>query len=485
MNLGIVIGVSEYQKVSPLPGCVVDANSVNKLLELSDKCEEILLITENTKSMDVKSRLAAFIKKYEGKDIDEVIFYFSGHGLFDDDEFYYVLTDYSENKLKQTSLENSELDNLLRSLSANLTVKIVDACQAGTRYIKDPDVFRKYLQQSEQGFDKCYFFYSSQNNQSSYQSEIISDFTLSFLKAFIDRPDQDVRYKDVMDTLSDEFSSNTKQTPFFVMQGNYTETFGYIASEVSIALNNITKGSVDVETKLAEDSHKSLVESVQVEAKFYCSRDEAIQVTKRVAICISEFKFDDEINGLFDVKIKQEIDSIMPVNTDHVGKSLANSDHDYMVHIDYSERVRKVPKTSGILGGWSALLNNADIPMVDEYYSVPVGGTSVVELPYDFISMRLQAKYPNVNDTGCIVIPFVSQTKIIIFSAFYHYRTLNWDVKNIDMSTLKWVSFDEYIKEENTLDSSCEILLEEFQRFSLGPLQKRFELLETDGVKDS
>ena len=163
MNLGIVIGVSEYQKVNTLPGCVVDANSINKLLELSGKCDDILLITENTQSKDVKSRLTSFVKKHAQQDIDEVIFYFSGHGLFENDEFYYVLTDYTESKTKQTSLENSELDNLLRSLSAKLTVKVVDACQAGTRYIKDPDVFRKYLQQSEQGFDKCYFFYSSQN----------------------------------------------------------------------------------------------------------------------------------------------------------------------------------------------------------------------------------------------------------------------------------------------------------------------------------
>jgi len=453
MNLGIVIGVSEYQKASSLPGCVVDANSIKKLLELSDKCDDILFLTENTQSKDVKSRLASFVKKYEQQDINEVIFYFSGHGLFDNDEFYYVLTDYTENKLKQTSLENSELDNLLRSLSAKLTVKVVDACQAGTRYIKDPDVFRKYLQQSEQGFDKCYFFYSSQNNQSSYQSEIISDFTLSFLNAFIERPDQDVRYKDVMDTLADEFALNTKQTPFFVMQGNYTETFGHIALDVSKALNDITKGSVGIDDKSAEDSHKSLVQLIKGEAEFYCSKEEAIEAARSIEKHILEFNFNEEIEGLFDLKIQSEIDSNIPVNTEHVGKSLLNSNHDFMVDIDREQRVRKVPKNRGVLGGLAAFLD--DTPMVDEHYSAPVGATSIVELPYRFISIRLQSKYPNVNDAGCVVIPFVSQTKIVIYSAFYHYRTREWDVKSIDMSTLKWVSLDEYIKKESELADGC------------------------------
>lgn len=177
INIGIVIGVSDYQKANPLPGCLADANSIKQLLELSNKCDDILFISENTDSRNVKSKVASFVKKYENEDIDEAIFYFSGHGLFDDNEFYYILSDYTESKTKQTSLENSELDNLLRSLSAKLTVKIVDACQAGTRYVKDPDVFRKYLQRTEEGFDKCYFFYSSQNDQSSYQSDVISDFT--------------------------------------------------------------------------------------------------------------------------------------------------------------------------------------------------------------------------------------------------------------------------------------------------------------------
>ena len=474
MNIGIVIGVSDYQKVSPLPGCVADANSIKQLLELSNKCEDILYIAENTNSKDVKSRLAAFVKKHEANDIEEVIFYFSGHGLFDDDEFYYILTDYTESKIKQTSLENSELDNLLRSLSAKLTVKIVDACQAGTRYVKDPDVFRKYLQSSEQGFDKCYFFYSSQNNQSSYQSEIISDFTLSFLNAFIERPNQDVRYKDVMDTLSDEFSSNKKQTPFFVMQGNYTESFGHIAQDVSEALIKITTNSSDIEEKQIEDSHKTLAQLVKGEAEL-CS-------VLALSDIISNFSFKEDVSELFKINIHKEIESEYPVSVEHVGKSLNGNNHDYMIDIDKEQRSRRVPKNR-LLGGFTAFLNDAD--MVDEYYMAPVGASSTVDLPYSHMSIRFQSQYPNVNDSGCIILPFVSQTKIVVFSAFYYYKTREWDVKTIESSSLQWVSFEEFIKKDDELKIATESLLEEFESFSIRPLKNRFELLEVVEDQDS
>lgn len=482
MNIGIVIGVSEYQRVSPLPGCVADANSIKRLLDLSNKCEDILFIAQNTNSKDVKSRLAAFVKKHESNDIEEVIFYFSGHGLFEDDEFYYILSDYTENKIKQTSLENSELDNLLRSLSANLTVKIVDACQAGTRYVKEPDVFRKYLQRSEQGFDKCYFFFSSQNNQSSYQSEIISDFTLSFLNAFIERPNQDVRYKDVMDTLSDEFSTSKKQTPFFVMQGNYTESFGYIAEDVSHALIKITTELSDSEAKQAEDSQKTFVQLVEEEAALYCTKDEVIHAVCSLSELVSSFNFKEDVTSIFDVETRKEPEPDYPISVEHVGKSLDGNTDEYMVDIKKEERSRKVPRNR-LLSGISAFLNDAD--MVNEYYMAPVGASSTVDLPYSFISIRLQSQYPNVSDAGCLILPFVSQTKIIVFSAFYHYKTREWDVKTIDSSSIQWVNFEEFIKREDDFKKSMESLLEEFENFSISPVKRRLELLETPDKQNS
>lgn len=291
-----------------------------------------------------------------------------------------------------------------------------------------------------------------------------------------------------MDTLADEFSSNTKQTPFFVMQGNYTEVFGHIAQDVSDALGKIITGSEENEVKTAEDSQKSLIRLVKEEAELYCNRDEAISSVENILESINSFSFSDDVNKLYNIKIQNEIDANIPIKTEHVGKSLKNSSHNYMVDIESEQRVRSVPKRGGLFGSilaTSALLNSEEVPMVDEYYMEPIGAKSIVELPYKFISIRLESKFPNINDTGCILLPFISQTKIVLFSAFYHYRTREWDVKTINAPSVKWISFEEYIKKSDDISGACDTLLEEFEVFSFRPIKKRFDLLEVDIEEDS
>jgi hypothetical protein len=475
MNIGIVLGVSEYQNTSNLPGCLNDASSFKQLLELSNKCEDILYLTENTESSNIKSKIASFVSKYQTNDIDEVIFYFTGHGLFEDDEFYYVLSDYSSSKKKQTSLENSELDNLLRSLSAKLTVKIVDACQSGTRYVKDPDTFQKYLNKSEQSYDKCYFFYSSQNDQSSYQNSFISDFTASFLNTFISRPNQDVRYKDIMDTLTDSFSSNPKQTPFFVMQGNYTEHFGQISNDAVVVLQKAITSAASTTGK-PTDSHKSLLQLVQEQADLYCTESEAFQSVDNVSQTINTLSLPADVEALYELDVKIQSDSSIPVSTNYIGKYLSDCEIDYLVSIDKQTKTRTVRK-----GGFfpaSFMLRGEDVPTVEEEYEVAVGAESTTSLPYDHIFIRSSAKYPTVNDSGCIIIPYVSQTKIVIFSVNFLYRTREWDVKEINKSTCEWTYFDEYIKEDEKIKKKIISLFENYVNFTINPLKEKFGLLE-------
>lgn len=480
MNIGIVIGVSEYQNTTSLAGCLNDANVINQLLELSNKCSDILYLTENTDSKNVKSKISSFVNKYQNEEIDEVIFYFTGHGLFEDDEFYYILTDYNESRKKQTSLENSELDRLLRSVSAKLTIKIVDACQSGTRYIKDPESFQKYLNKSEQSFDKCYFYYSSQNDQYSYQSNSISDFTLSFINTFIKRPNQEVRYKDISDTLADEFSSNPRQTPFFVMQGSYTELFGYISNDVADALDKITTSGQDQSSK-PSDSHKTLLQLVESQASLYCSEAEAYACVEKIGKIVSEYSFEEELTSLFSFNAITLSDSNIPIKTEFAGKYLSKSDVDYFVKTEKETRVRMVPKGGALasLMASRALLGE-DVPMEEKRYTVIVGAKSTVPLPYDHIFLKAEAKYPNINDTGCIILPYVSQTKIAILSVFFTYRSREWGVKEINKTSCIWNAAEENVKETSKIESQLQSILERYSEFTIKPIQEGFNLIKEE-----
>jgi hypothetical protein len=226
MNIAILIGISEYTNgIQVLPGSKNDVIQFENLIKNTKKYDDILTISENTESSKVKDKLTSFINDRKGKNIEEVLFYFSGHGDFVNDEFYYILSDFNFDKRTQTSLQNSELDNLIKSLSPRLVIKVVDACHSGVNYIKDIKALDTYIKSTSNQFNNCYFLYSSLNSQSSFQNDNFSFFTLSFLNSVKAFKETDVRYKDIIDYISDEFSSFPEQTPFFVTQADFTELF--------------------------------------------------------------------------------------------------------------------------------------------------------------------------------------------------------------------------------------------------------------------
>jgi len=159
LKLGIVVAVSDYTHQKKLPACTRDGAAMAEVLRLSGRFDDILQIDQETKSTRVKQRLASFIDSYNDSSIEEVIFYFTGHGEFTNNQFYYLFTDYEQRRLRQTALENSELDDIIRTVNPSLFVKIVDACHSGMTYIKGPEELRACVKSTNVGFNKLYFMF--------------------------------------------------------------------------------------------------------------------------------------------------------------------------------------------------------------------------------------------------------------------------------------------------------------------------------------
>ena len=211
-DLGIVIAVSDYtQDAKPLPACNRDGAAMAEVLRLSGRFDDILRIDQETKSTQVKQRLAAFIKSHRATEIEEVVFYFTSHGEFHNNAFYYLLTKCQQRRLRQTSLENNELDNIVRSINPSLFVKIVDACHSGMTYIKTPEEFAEYIKSANVGLKKFYFMCSSQADQFSYQNNDTGYFTENILNAIANHSTSSIRCKDVIDYVSDYFASRDFQ----------------------------------------------------------------------------------------------------------------------------------------------------------------------------------------------------------------------------------------------------------------------------------
>lgn len=220
-RIAIIIGVSSYVRQQALPACKNDAELVRFALVSSKAYEDILFIAgADTNSDEVKHQLTQFVEKHKARgDLDEVFFFYSGHGQFIDDEFYYIFSDFDDNRRNRTSLKNSELDGYLRTLSPNLAVKIVDACNAGVQYVKDVGGLSEIIEKGskDQGLKKVYFLFSSLFDQSSFANSAVSHYTRSFIEAIYSNSRPEIRYRDIVDQITDQFLNNKDQKPFFVI----------------------------------------------------------------------------------------------------------------------------------------------------------------------------------------------------------------------------------------------------------------------------
>jgi uncharacterized caspase-like protein len=132
-NIAILIGNTEYQKLDALTCCQCDVVAVKELLDATQKFDVIEILV-NRDSFQLKDCIRATIAAHQN--IEEIFFYFTGHGYQHDGEFYFCGTNFDAKRPNETGLSNSELHNLLRAPDAELVVKVIDACASGALLVK-------------------------------------------------------------------------------------------------------------------------------------------------------------------------------------------------------------------------------------------------------------------------------------------------------------------------------------------------------------
>jgi hypothetical protein len=483
MKLAIIIGVSKYagSGLSDLLGCEQDAQLIKTIFSSQDEYQDILTITTNTNSDAIKQKLIDFINKYKGKDISEFVFYFTGHGIFLNNEFYYLFSNYKETKIRQTSLENRELDNLIRTISPSLTTKIVDACKSGIPYIKDPGELNIYLKGTQTGFRNCYFMFSSHSDESSYQDQSLSHFTRAVGELVASRTGI-IRHKDIIDYVSDSFEKRPDpiQTPFFVVQADFTEQFCIVDTGLQKKIANILSSAKQILPLTAIDitETSNLQERVEAEGRFFCTKEEAIAGLEHLRKLISELKTPPaEADKLYQVELTDLKDYTNIPNILPLGQWLDENKNDYFVEpIKKFERVKEVGNTMTTF--YKQLkdepLNDTDFVWKDK---ISIGGVKpTIDMPYSCLIMKIAAQYPNINSTVCYIVPFVSRTHVILFTGMGLFVTRGWG-EEVLAGEVKWRPFEEGIKDEEGLSKTVTDIMKEFWNFTLTPVKKKFGLL--------
>lgn len=218
-NLAILVGNTQYTSLNDLVCCHDDLLAIHELLEATERYSDIEII-ENAAADELKDRIRVAIKKQSP--VNEVFFYFTGHGCQLDYEFYYCATEFDSTKPNTTGISTDELHELLGTAKATLVVKVVDACNSGTVLVKSGQGF---LLDREPRFRNLIQISSCLDSQNSLAGQPLSLFTEKFRDSALRKTEGTVHYTDIISTLRDEFINNQEQIPFFVSQGTAREQF--------------------------------------------------------------------------------------------------------------------------------------------------------------------------------------------------------------------------------------------------------------------
>lgn len=469
VKLAIIISVATYGGSIPdLPGCENDDAAMMTLISESREFDDILHLNAEPNAAAVKQHLVDFVSKHKGADVDEVFFYFTGHGDFTGDEFYYLLSDYDDSRHNQTTLQNSELDTFLRTLSPNLTAKFVDACFSGVQYIKDRTLLSEYLAkgQQDESLGKCYFLFSSHSNQRSYQDAELSHFTRAVVESVIAHPGESIRYKDIADYVADFFAESVEQKPFFVVQADFTERFCSISKGLRDALA-ITRVP-GIGTKRLEEatgaSHK-LVDSVRRDAERYCTILEVEEKLGELPAGFGRLLPGGEMADLYDVEVSTLVGMTSRV-IQAVGRWLEQNHNEYLVSVQ--------------------------MEMMPDYASGPIPGfreapatiRTNLDVPYRTIVINAMPRFANIPPMRGFVFPVASKAELRLFYGFSDLRETGVDKYSLNTEVV-WQTAVCSIGLEVQVERLMQTVWDSFVEFSLGILRKQLGLEEdSDAVQE-
>lgn len=217
--IAILIGNASHTRFDDLPCCLEDVEAVRLLLEALEKYDEIILLTD-VDADAMRSGVRAALE-VDGT-VSELFFYFSGHGGVVSGDYFYCGTGFDAARPNETGVSESDLHQLFRDASPALLVKVLDACESGTRLVKDIGSPPPFLQK---GLSNVVQLASSLHDQESFGGERLSRFTRAFCEAATRRNEGAVLYADIVNTLRDDFLEDEAQTPYFVLQGTAREVF--------------------------------------------------------------------------------------------------------------------------------------------------------------------------------------------------------------------------------------------------------------------
>lgn len=438
-NLAIIIGISEYEKQNNLTACYNDSRLIYEIIKSSNKYSEILYITGKATNREVFDKIENLKKNFDGKNIGEIFLYFSGHGYTKNDEFYYITSNTDTKNINSTSLVNSQVDSVFRDLNPNLFVKIVDACHSGVPYIKgDETILMKDIKQ----YKKCFFMFSSMQEQVSIASDTISYFTKSYIEAIKRNLNQkSIRYSEIANYIADYFQNNNKQTPIFVTQTDMLDEFIEYSDEVKKILGingNIDNDLIDTSEKV-QDEEVKLENILEEKLSKSATKEDAKRFLDNLTESIQKYQIKDAIIDKYfsiDIEIFNEIGQV--------------SNKSYISNWIYENR-KKLNLFAKSDIGTSNVLSSVVFSLQEFYGVKKEAGFKVTEseLPCQ-IKIFLNSKNLGLEKYELSFVLIYSYSSLYIFSSFIKNSPITWgEYEYENMEPWKLTSFNIKVEIDN------------------------------------
>jgi len=358
INVAILIGISDYgSSTVNLPQCENDVSLASEIINKLKKPRYILSISGKSSGQEATDKVIKFFSEMKEKEekVDELIFYFTGHGLAHEKnggeiESRLVFSDYSPSRINQTTISSEFIDELSRSLSPDTYVKIIDSCYSGSKLIKgNIEQREKFLSElskdkshyTEAGFNNVYVMASSRSDQVSFANSKFSDFSEALFLSLCDLPD-DVKYRHVVNRLADDFSTK-EQRPIFVTQGSLDEGFGIIpqelrdiiyeklSSDASGTAENV-KNKSDETAALLNDLAEKIKEKTATKLFNRNYFNDFLNIVQEKTTSLV-----DALSPFYEVVIDSSENQILP-NEKVIGEWIKNNNHSYFARVRYKKQ---------------------------------------------------------------------------------------------------------------------------------------------------
>lgn len=499
LKLAIVGGVSDYLFQTKLPACRNDAAVMRSFLEETKSFADICFLYGATTGIAAKKAISEFVQKHRGSSVRELIFYFSGHGDRTVDDFFYAFSDYKSDKKESAGLRNSELDSLIRNLSPELTIKIVDACYSGSTYIKSEDPLGPTVEKSakENKLKKLYFLHSSAADQTSLAGPQLSWFTQAIFQALVNESGA-VRYRDLIAAVADEMEQKGGPRPTFVVQADNLEIFvhmeqaltdlvrsvlgltGSSASPGTKVLDNLPDGSSEVTNHLPINAPVSLATVAESKVKdTYCTQIEAEQNLKLLLALADPESWPERIKDAFELQIRIYEAGEIP-NRTAVARWISNSRDDsvfakllYDIETYTEEEYKEMPKKPTGPDPFSSFRKLHDffgeekeykLETVEKKRRVLSGFDYTVDPIFSPHALHFVPKFASLEEyAACMVCVFSRKILTLLYST-EHLPYKAWNSTDSPRA-LQWKQLSASLKDQEKIKELVEVVVGEISDF--------------------